>query len=71
MKEQSGTAGIDIQSFFVQNHKTETQKMESILYSQSKNTYDSQTGFRPSSAVKSAGNSSSLYVDTLNILGKS
>lgn len=44
-KKQSRTAGLGIQSFFVQNHKTETQKKESILYSQSKNTYDSERIF--------------------------
>lgn len=38
---QSGTAGFDIKTFFVQNLNAETQKMRSFRFSQIKNTHDS------------------------------
>lgn len=65
MKKYIGTAGMNIKSFFVQNHETETQKLESALCRQSKNT-DESGRISPR-----AGDSSSLYLDTNNIQSKS
>lgn len=65
MKKYIGTAGMNIKSFSVQNHETETEKLENALCRQSTNTYESDR------ISPRAEDSSSLYFDTNNIPSKS